>query len=109
MAFDFDPFFHLDVDFNGIVDDGDLKIFELQQGHPPFLNDLNHDTIPDFLQKHDINIDGFLDEFQVDIDNNSVIDKFEETQIGTKLAYDLNGDGKVDYLDEALARILFSK
>jgi hypothetical protein len=107
MAFDFDPFSHLDIDFNGIVSENDLEFFELQHGHSPILNDLNHDTIPDFLQQLDINIDGILDKFQVDIDNNSVIDKFEETQMGTKLIYDLNGDGKVDYIDEALARILF--
>jgi len=108
MPFDFDPFAHLDINVDSIIDENDLKMWEVQHGDPPALHDLNHDGIPDKIQP-DLSGDGISDKIQIDINQNSVIDKFEKNYMGTKFAYDLNADGTVDHLDEALARVLFPK
>lgn len=108
MALDFDPFSQLDMNFDNIVDESDLKVYELQQGHGIGLEDLSHDLIMDQFQS-DLNQDFLIDNFQLDINHNSIIDKYESHYFGASFQYDINGDGKVDHLDRALAMELFPK
>jgi hypothetical protein len=108
MAFDFDPFSHLDMDFNGMVDESDLQMYELSNGHTFSLIDFNHDSFIDQYQM-DLNNDLQIDSYQADLNHNGVIDKYEFNYIGTSFNYDLNHDASVDELDRALAATLFPK
>jgi hypothetical protein len=108
MAFDFDPFSHLDMDFNGLVDESDLQMYELNNGNTFSLIDLNHDSFMDQYQM-DLNNDLQIDSYQVDLNHNDIIDKYEFNHMGTSFNYDLNHDGRVDELDSALATAIFPK
>lgn len=108
MAFDFDPFSHLDMNFDQVVDAQDLSMYELQQGNGMDLLDLNHDS---FIDQHqlDLNNDVHIDSFQPDLNGNTTLDQYEFNHIGTTFNYDLNHDDKVDEMDMALATVLFPK
>ncbi|MEH7223208.1 hypothetical protein V7112_05275 [Bacillus sp. JJ1566] len=109
MAFDFDPFSHLDMNFDQIVDASDLQMYEFVNGNGFDLLDLNHDTLLDQYQL-DLNLDNQLDSYQADLNGNSILDKYEFQNMGmTDFNYDLNHDGTVDELDKALATTLFPK
>lgn len=108
MAFDFDPFSHLDMNFDQVVDASDLKLYELSNGNGMDLLDLNHDMLLDQFQS-DLNSDGEIDVFQADLNGNGVLDKFEFNHMNTTLEYDINDDNQIDELDKALATILISK
>ncbi|WP_416729759.1 hypothetical protein [Fictibacillus sp. JL2B1089] len=108
MAFDFDPFSHLDINHDQIVDAQDLKMYELTNGNGLGILDLNHDFLADKFQS-DLNMDGHSDTFQSDLNNNTIIDQFEFNQMGTLFHYDINHDDKIDDMDKALAITFLSK
>ena len=108
MAFDFDPFSHLDMNFDQTVDGTDLQMYEFANGNGFDLLDLNHDAMLDQFQI-DLNLDNQIDSFQADLNGNTMIDQFEFNYMGTIFNYDLNNDGKIDELDSALATNLFPK
>jgi hypothetical protein len=49
------------------------------------------------------------DHFQVDLSHNHIMDKYELQPLGAKFQYDINGDGKIDEMDSALASYLLPK
>lgn len=104
MLFDLDPFSALDLDHNLVVDAQDIQLYELQNGIYG-LTDIDHDGIIDKFD-FDLNNDSIIDKYQADLNHNGIIDKFEKTIGATKLNCDLNQDGKIDYIDEALAKTL---
>ncbi len=104
MPFDFDPFSALDLDHNLVVDTQDIQLYELQSGIYG-LSDIDHDGIIDQFD-FDLNNDNIIDKYQADLNHNGIIDKFEKTIGLTELNYDLNQDGNIDYIDEALAKTL---
>lgn len=108
MVFDLDPFSHLDMNFDQIVDSSDLKLHELNNGNGFDLLDLNHDLLLDQYQL-DMNLDNQIDSFQADLNGNNIIDKYEFNNMGTTFNYDINNDNKVDEMDMALATSLFPK
>jgi hypothetical protein len=108
LAFDFDPFSHLDMNFDQTVDGTDLQMYEFANGNGFDLLDLNHDSLLDQYQV-DLNLDNQIDTFQADLNGNSIIDHYEFNNLGTNFNYDLNHDHRVDDLDRALATNLFPK
>jgi hypothetical protein len=108
MAFDFDPFSHLDLNFDQMVDANDLQMYEFTHGNGFDLLDLNHDNLLDQYQI-DLNFDNQIDSFQADLNGNTLIDKYEFNNLGTTLNYDIDQNGKVDEMDMALATNLFPK
>ncbi|WP_156290591.1 hypothetical protein [Oceanobacillus salinisoli] len=108
MTFDFDPFSHLDMNFDQVVDATDLEIYELSNENGMDLLDLNHDMAMDQFQS-DLNSDGHIDTFQADLNGNGILDQFEFNHMGTNFEYDLNHDDRIDELDMALATTLFPK
>ena len=93
MDFDFDPFSHLDMNFDQIVDANDLQMYEFTNGNGFDLLDLNHDTLLDQYQ-HDLDFDHQMDSFQADLNGNTMLDKYEFNYIGTTFNYDINHDGR---------------
>lgn len=108
MAFDFDPFSHLDLNADLEIYEHELKMHHLQEGHGYSIDDLNNDNINDKFQ-NSLNGNLIPDQFEVDLDKNAVIDQFETLNMGAKLTEDISGDGNVDEADEAVARYLFPK
>ncbi|MGG7622207.1 hypothetical protein [Bacillus coreaensis] len=111
MAFDFDPFTSIELDINkdGVIDGDDIKLLKLQNGLSPDMNDLNNDNMLDQFQKLDFNTDGYMDKFQADLNGNTVIDKFEKQLFGPEMNMDINGDGRIDVLDEILIKEIYAK
>ncbi|XKE94009.1 hypothetical protein LG326_12630 [Metaplanococcus flavidus] len=107
MAFDMDPFSTLDVNFDTGVDAVDLQTYELTNHGTYGLDDIDHDMVLDKID-NDLNNDNFADEFQTDLNNNNVIDKFEQNMGMTSLNYDVNQDGDIDYIDQALAKSIYN-
>lgn len=107
MAFDIDPFNALDMNFDAQVDATDLQMYELTNQGTYGLNDIDHDMIMDKFD-NDLNNDNFADEFQTDLNNNNVIDQFEQIMGPTALNYDVNQDGVIDHIDQALAKSIYN-
>lgn len=109
MPLDFDILADLDLDHDGLVDESDIKLFELKEGHGFQSSDLNHDNIPDDFQ-NSLNGNAIPDQFEVDLDSNKVLDMHEnQLFFETKIGHDINGDGKIDNTDYVLAKYLFNK
>ncbi len=107
MPFDFDPFQMLDMNHDLQVDASDLQSYELQQFGTFSLTDLDHDLVMDRFDM-DMNNDALFDKHQMDLNHNMMIDKFEKTMGFTKFKFDINGDGVIDHLDEALAKSIYN-
>lgn len=107
MAFDIDPFNALDTNFDAQVDATDLKNYELANHGTYSVDDIDHDLILDSIDT-DLNTDFFADDYQVDLDGNNLIDEFEQNIGITKLNYDMNQDGQIDHIDEALAKSIYN-
>lgn len=104
--FDFNPFVALDLNGDGVIDEIELKFAQLEAGHGFDLNDLNGDGAMDKFQA-DLNTNTMLDQFEVDFNQNTVLDQQEQVIVGTQLNVDLNGDGKIDGTDIAMAKYFF--
>lgn len=107
----FDDLHELDIDLNNVIDQNDFKQLDLDKDGIPDSVDADLAGIKGVPDRYESNLVGtFLpDRFEADLNRNMLADKFEQKLFGRplkRLAYDVNGDGRVDAIDAVVLRKL---
>ncbi|TLS38609.1 hypothetical protein [Pseudalkalibacillus caeni] len=106
MPIDLDPMDFLDTNYDMEITSHDLQTHELQEYGTYSIDDLDHDGILDQFDV-DIGNDNLIDQYQVDINHNNLIDQYEHDFGITKWKYDTNQDNSIDYIDRALGQQIY--
>ncbi|MGZ0087443.1 hypothetical protein ACWNXI_18245 [Caldibacillus thermoamylovorans] len=107
----FDDFYDLDIDLNNLIDEKDLAMTDLDNDGIPDSIDTDLAGIVGIGDKFELDLVGLPlpDEYEVDLNKNSLVDKFEKDMLGgplKRLGYDFNKDGNIDAIDAMILRNL---